>query len=42
MHDTIFVGMDVHKETISGGPRGGEARQLGSFLNRADDVDKLV
>ena len=40
MHDTIFVGMDVHKATISiavaGGARGGEVRQLGNFLNRAD------
>src|SRR6201987_1692592 len=46
MHDTIFVGMDVHKATISiavaGGARGGEVRQLGNFLNRADHVGKLV
>jgi hypothetical protein len=45
MHDTIFVGMDVHKATISiavvDGARGGEIRQLGNFLNRADHVDKL-
>ena len=31
MHDTIFVGMDVHKATISvavaGGARGGEVRR---------------
>ena len=38
--------MDVHKATISvavaDGGRGGEVRQLGNFLNRADHVDKLV
>jgi transposase len=46
MLDTIFVGMDVHKATISVavGDRGArwEVRQLGNFLNRADHVDKLV
>ena len=46
MLDTIFVGMDVYKATISvavgDGARGGEVRQLGNFLNRADHVDKLV
>src|ERR1700722_15165417 len=46
MHDTIFVGMDVHKATISvavaGGARGEEVRHLGNFLNRLDHVDKLV
>jgi transposase len=46
VRDTIFVGMDVHKATISvavaGGARGGEVRHLGNFLNRADHVGKLV
>jgi transposase len=44
--DTIFVGMDVHKATISvavgDGARVGEVRQLGDFLNCADQVDKLA
>ena len=46
MHDTIFVGMDVHKATISvavaGGAGGGEVCHLGNFPNRADHVGKLV
>jgi transposase len=46
MHDTLFVGMDVHKATISvavaGGACGGEVLQLGNFLNRAGHVGKLV
>jgi transposase len=45
MHDTIFVGIHVHKATISiavaGGARWG-VRQLGNFLNCADHVGKLV
>jgi hypothetical protein len=36
----------VHKATISiavaDGARGGEVRQLGNFLNRSDQVDKLM
>ena len=46
MNDTIFVGLDVHKETIAvavaEGRRGGEVLQLGNFLNRPDPIKKLV
>jgi hypothetical protein len=46
MHDTIFVGMDVHTATISVavayGERGGEVRHLGNFLNRADQIGKVA
>jgi transposase len=47
MHDTIFVGMDGHKATISiavadGGHAAGRYVSLAIFLNRADHVDKLV
>ena len=46
MNDTIFVGLDVHKETITvavaEGRRGGEVLQLGNFLNRPDHIKKLV
>src|SRR6516165_5883077 len=46
MNDTIFVGLDVHKETIAvavaEGRRGGEVLQLGNFLNRPDHIKKLV
>lgn len=46
MNNTIFVGMDVHKATISvavaEGARGGEVRHLGNIPNRADHVGKLV
>jgi hypothetical protein len=46
MNDTIFVGLDVHKETIAvavaEGRRGGEVLQLGNFLNRPDHIEKLV
>jgi hypothetical protein len=38
MNNTIFAGLDVHKEKIAvavaEGGRGGEVRQLGNFLNR--------
>ena len=46
MNNTIFVGLDVHKETIAvavaEGRRGGEVLQLGNFLNRPDHIKKLV
>ena len=46
MQDTIFVGMNVHKATISiavaDGARGGEVRHFGNVPNRADHVSKLV
>ena len=46
MNTTIFVGLDVHKATVSvvvaEGLRGGEARCLGTFPNRADQIAKFV
>ena len=46
MQDTMFVGLDVHKATISiavaSATRGGEVRHWGSVPNRADQVRKLV
>ena len=46
MQNTIFVGLDVHKATISvaiaGGERGGEFRHWGTISNRADHVRSLV
>lgn len=46
MHNTIFVGLDVHKATISvaiaHGERSGEVRHWGTILNRADHVRKLA
>ena len=46
MQNTMFVGLDVHKTTISvavaTGVRGGEVRSWGSIPNRADHVAKLV
>lgn len=46
MNDIIFVGLDVHKATVSvaiaEGTRGGEVHQLGAIPNRADHIAKLV
>ncbi|MGC0320962.1 transposase [Bradyrhizobium sp. USDA 326] len=46
MNDSIFVGLDVHKTTISvavaEGMRGGEVRNLGIIPNRADQIAKLA
>ena len=46
MNTTIFVGLDVHKATVSvavaEGQRGGEVRCLGTFPNRADQIARLV
>ena len=46
MNDSIFVGLDVHKATISvavaEAMRGGEVRNLGIIPNRADQIDKLA
>ncbi|MBR0884693.1 IS110 family transposase, partial [Bradyrhizobium liaoningense] len=46
MNGSIFVGLDVHKATISvavaEAMRGGEVRNLGIIPNRADQIDKLA
>lgn len=46
MQDTMFIGLDVHKATISvaiaRGERGGEVRHGGTIPNRADHVRKLA
>jgi len=46
MNDITYVGMDVHKATISvavaAGERGGEVRHLGVFANRLEINDKLI
>ena len=46
MDNIIFVGLDVHKATISvalaEGGRGGEVRQLGVFENRPEILNKVV
>ena len=45
MHNIMFVGLDVHKATISvalaQGERGGEVRHWGTIPNRADHIRKL-
>jgi len=46
MQDSTFIGLDVHKATISvafaKGERGGEVRHWGTILHRPDHVRKLV
>ena len=46
MQDSIFVGLDVHKATISvalaGEGRGGEVRHWGTIPHRADQIRKLA
>jgi transposase len=46
MHDNTFIGLDVHKATISvaiaQGERGGEVRHYGTISHRPDHVRKLV
>ena len=46
MQDSIFIGLDVHKATISVAiakdERGGEVRHWGTVPHRPDHVRKLV
>lgn len=46
MEDSTFIGLDVHKATISvavaQGKRGGEVRHWGTVPHRPDHVRKLV
>ena len=46
MNATTYVGLDVHKATVSvavaEGRRGGEVRHLGVFPNGPDHIAKLV
>jgi hypothetical protein len=45
-NNILFVGLDVHKATIAvavaEGPRGGEIRDFGNFVNHPDHIRKLV
>lgn len=45
MQDTMFIGLDVHKATISvavaKGARGGEVRHWGAIPHQADQIRKL-
>ncbi len=46
MQDSTFIGLNVHKATISvavaQGSRGGEVRHWGTIPNRPDNVRKLA
>lgn len=46
MDDSIFVGLDVHKATVSvalaEGPRGGEVRSFGVVRNSPGEIGKMV
>ena len=46
MQDSTFIGLDVHKATISvavvQGERGGEVRHWGTVPHRPDQVRKLA
>ena len=46
LQNIMFIGLDVHKATISvalaQGDRGGEVRHWGTIPNRADHVRKLA
>jgi len=46
MNSTMYVGLDVHKATVSvavaEGRRGGEVRHIGVFPNRSELIAKLV